>query len=253
MAETAQDIATVEEAKAPAPSQDSASLMDAIGRAASDPNTDVEKMERLMGLYERMQDRQAKQAFNEAMAAAKQEMPYVVRDARNDQTKSTYARLETISDAVDPVIAKHGFSLSFGTDDCPIEAHYRITCDVAHEGGHEKRYHADVPADMTGMKGNQNKTATHGYGSTLSYGRRYLKVLIFDIKIKGEDDDGQAGGTKTITEEQCDELLKMAEDCGVDKAKFCEYFKIDGFPSIPAHAYERAKAAILKKKEKADA
>jgi hypothetical protein len=47
---------------------------------------------------------------------------------------------------------------------------------------------------MTGPKGNQNKTATHGFGSTMSYGRRYLICLIFNITLTNEDQDGNQPG-----------------------------------------------------------
>jgi hypothetical protein len=50
--------------------------------------------------------------------------------------------------------------------------------------------HADIFADTKGPRGTPNKTATQGFGSTMSYGRRYLKALMFDLVIAGEDDDG---------------------------------------------------------------
>ena len=40
----------------PAVSSDAASIMAVISRAASDPSVDVGKLERLMGLYERIAD-----------------------------------------------------------------------------------------------------------------------------------------------------------------------------------------------------
>jgi hypothetical protein len=49
---------------------------------------------------------------------------------------------------------------------------------LSHTAGHSRHYQADVPIDNTGPKGAQNKTMTHGFGSALSYGRRYLKLLI---------------------------------------------------------------------------
>ena len=98
---------------------DAAALMETITRAARDPEIDVDKLERLMAMYERITSKQAEQAFNEALKEAQQEMPQVVKDADNTHTKSKYARLETLSKAVNPIITKHGFSMSFGTADCP--------------------------------------------------------------------------------------------------------------------------------------
>lgn len=226
---------------------DGASLMEVITRAAKDPDTDVDKLERLMGLYERIESKRAEQAFSDAMAQAQAEMPAVMRDAKNDQTHSKYSRLETIAKTIKPVITKHGFALSFGTDDSPLEKHYRVTCRVTHSGGHSEKYHADVPSDTVGMKGNQNKTATHGFGSTMSYGRRYLTLLIFDIATTEDDDGNAAGGT--IPKEQQDELLALLDEVGKSAMDFCKHFGWASIAEIPAKDFSKAKHALETKKQ----
>jgi hypothetical protein len=40
------------------------------------------------------------------------------------------------------------------------------------------------------MRGSPNKTAIHGFGSAMSYGRRYLLLLIFNLAMRHEDNDG---------------------------------------------------------------
>jgi hypothetical protein len=228
---------------------ESASVMEIISRAASDPNVDIDKMERLLAMRERMLDREAEQAFNESMRAAQQEMPQVVRDAKNEQTRSRYARYETISRKMAPVITKHGFSLSFGTADSPLKDHYRITCKASHVAGHSRDYFADVPSDMVGMKGNQNKTATHGFGSTMSYGRRYLKTLIFDVAVTNEDDDGgSAALVEPISAKQKDELIELIKETGTDTAKFCQFMCVDALDDLRTTHFDSAKSALLKKK-----
>lgn len=177
---------------------DAGSLMEVISRAASDPNTDVDKLERLMGLYERITERQAKQAFDDAMNTAQQAMPKVVRNSENSHTKSHYADLEAVSNAIDPVAHKHGFSLSYGTAKSDLQGHYRITCQVSHNGGWAKDFFADIPADSAGAQGKTNKNATQAFGSTMTYGRRYLKCMIFDVKTGENDDDGLAGSKAEI-------------------------------------------------------
>jgi hypothetical protein len=223
-----------------------APLMDVISRAAADPNTDVDKLERLLGMYERITARDAEQAFNEAMRAAQAEMPLVLRDAKNDQTNSRYARLETVSRAMDPIITHHGFALSFGTDASPIQGHYRVTCRLSHTAGHSRDYHADVPADLTGMKGNQNKTATHAFGSTMSYGRRYLKLLIFDIAMT--DDDGQAAGGGFVTEAQARQIETLLTEANADRAAFLKYMGVDELAHIRASEFQKALASLAAKK-----
>lgn len=167
-------------------------MLQVIERAAANPEIDVEKMERLLAMQERIFTKNAEMQFNDSMKTVQAEVPRILRDAKGENSK--YTRLETIIEAIAPVYTRHGFALSFGTDASPLEKHYRITCDVSHVGGHMKHYFADVPADLVGMKGTPNKTPTHAFGSTMSYGRRYLTLLIFNLALVNEDDDGVAGG-----------------------------------------------------------
>lgn len=173
--------------------QPATTMLSIIARAAADPAVDLDKMERLLAMQERLVARDAELAFNSAMRDVQSKVRYVQKDAKNPSTNSTYTRLETLNKAIVPVATEAGFSLSFGTADCPMADALRITCTVLHSGGHSRLYQCDVPIDMLGAKGNPNKTKTHGYGSSLSYGRRYLTLLIFNIST-GEDDDGNAAG-----------------------------------------------------------
>lgn len=174
------------------PMTESATLMAMISRAATDPNCDVEKMERLYAMHERMCDRQAAEAFAVAMAAVQSEVKKAVKDRTNTQTKSDYATLEAIDAATRPVYTAHGFSLSFDTTDSPLAGHVRIVCHVMHAGGHAKVYTYDNPMDDKGIQGSVNKTPTHARGSAVTYGRRYLTLLIFNLSTGYHDDDGNA-------------------------------------------------------------
>lgn len=166
---------------------------------------DPDRLEKLLGVQERWQAQQSRRAYYEAMRAVQAEAPAVTRDATNTQTGSLYAKLETISKALAPVYTRHGFSLSYGTADSPLEGYVRITCAVMHSGGHVEHIHVDLPADDVGIKGNRNKTATHAHGSTISYGRRYLVLMAFNVTMAGEDDDGVAGDDAVA---KWDRLLK---------------------------------------------
>jgi len=225
------------------PATESAAIFQIISRLASNPAADPDKIERFLAMREKELDRIAKQAFYAAMAAAQAEMKPVARDADNDQTRSKYARYETISEAIQPIITKHGFSLTFDEGTPEKENHIRVLCDVMHSGGHMKQYHADVPFDNVGMKGNPNKTATHAYGSTKSYGRRYLKLDIFDIALKNDDDDGNAAGEfdgGTITPEQAATIRELLEKTGTDTEKFCQWAKVDAVPDLLSMHFAKA-------------
>lgn len=63
-----------------------------------------------------------------------------------------------------------------------------------HEAGHTKRYYVDLPIDSTGIKGSVNKTGVHANGSTYSYARRYLTMMIFNVVLTNEDNGRNGGG-----------------------------------------------------------
>jgi hypothetical protein len=173
------------------PISDSAALMSAVARAAADPAVDVEKMERLFAMHERMATRQAEQDYADAMTQAQRAMPTIGKDRHNTQTNSWYSTLDKINQQIAPIYTEHGFSLSFDTQDSTLTDHVRVVCRVLHKGGCTKEYHYDTPLDSAGIAGKVNKTPTHARGSAITYGRRYLTLMIFNLAT-GEDDDGNA-------------------------------------------------------------
>jgi hypothetical protein len=245
-----QEVAVVKNGAAPAVQSeathvsvqsDTSALMALIERAARDPEVDLDRMERLFSMHEAMKSKQAEVAFKDAMAAAQFEIGPVVAKKRNDQTHSKYADLAAILEVAQPIIAKHGLSTSFGTEPCDVPNHYRVTCEVSH-GGFSKTYKADIPMDGTGLKGNANKTATHTFGSTMTYGRRYLFCMIFNIATA--DDDGNAASAKrpaTISEKQIDEMYDLIAETGTDIDGFLKTGKLEplGEDRGPAAIKER--------------
>jgi hypothetical protein len=156
-------------------------------------------MERLMSMYQSEVTRLAEGEFNRAMQSVQRAMPPIVRDSTNPSTNSKYVKLEKIQEILNPLLIDNQFTLSFGTDKSELADHYGVTAIVTHNaedkriGCFSRQYRCDVPADVLGAKGNPNKTKTHGFGSSLSYGERYLVKLIFNLRLIGEDDDGNLG------------------------------------------------------------
>lgn len=171
------------------PADQSAALLTVIARAASDPSVDIDKMERLLAMQERVLERNAESAFNESMRGAQGEMRQVATDANNPQTRSRYATYAAIDAALRPIYTRCGFSISYGTGDAP-EGYVRVIAYVSHVGGHTRQYKADMPADGKGAKGGDVMTKTHAFGAGTSYGMRYLLKMIFNVAIGEYDLDG---------------------------------------------------------------
>jgi hypothetical protein len=165
-----------------------------IERAARDPSIDVDKLDRLLTMRERDLARVAEQAWKVALSAAQAEMEPIRADARNDQTRSHYASHAALDGAIRPIYTRHGFGLTFDTDDAPRELEARIVCDVCHAGGHTRRYRLDMPVDGKGARGGDVMTRTHAVGSGITYDKRYLLGMIFNLAVC-KDDDGNAAGS----------------------------------------------------------
>lgn len=165
-----------------------------FAQLARDPAVSVEKIERLMALWERGEARKAETAFNAAMVDAQSDMRRVGVDAYNSQTKSRYASHAALDKALRPIYTKHGFALSFNTEDGAVVDYVRVVCYVTHRDGHSRTYHVDMPSDGKGAKGGDVMTRTHATGSAMTYGVRYLLKGIFNVAQGEQDDDGNAAG-----------------------------------------------------------
>lgn len=173
-------VATIE----PAPqATEGATLLSVISRAASDPNVDIEKMERLMAMHERMIAQQAVVAFNESLSDMQDKLPSV-GERGNAAGRYTYALWEDINAAIKPILKEHGFALSFRTDFADGVA---VTGVLSHRGGHSEATTIRLPADPSG-----NKNAVQAVASSVSYGKRYAASALLNLTSHGEDDDAFA-------------------------------------------------------------
>ena len=229
------------------PVSDAASLMQVISRAATDPAVDVSKMERLFALYQQMDNQRKEQAFNEAMRAAQEQMPRILKNRENEHKHYKYSTLEELNKSAVPVYTAQGFGLSFGTADGAPAGCYRVTCHVSHKDGHSRDYQADMPFDMVGDKGNPNKTAIQGFGSSMSYGRRYLTLMIFNISTTDDDDGAGGRDAGTITAEQEATLLKLLTDNDLDVLAVLKWAKIERLGDLEAANYGKAFNALQTK------
>jgi len=198
-----------------------ASLMEVIARAASDASVDIDKMERLIAMQERISDRQAVVAFNSALAELQPQLPVISErggiKARDGSVQSTYALWEDVNEAIRPVLAAHGFALRFRVDRQADQI--SVTGILSHREGHSEETTLSLPTDTSG-----SKNAVQAVGSSTSYGKRYTAFALLNITSTDEDDDGRAASADhPISVKQYDELGKMIVSTQSDTGKFIEY------------------------------
>lgn len=175
------------------PTAEPVSLLHVIERASRDPSVDIDKLERLMAMHERIVAKQAESEFNDALVACQGECGTISADANNPQTRSKYATYAKLDRVLRPIYTKHGIAISYGTEDSPKADHVRVVAFVSRKG-YTRKYQADMPADGKGAKGGDVMTKTHAAGAAMSYGARYLLKGIFNISIGEDDDDGNGTG-----------------------------------------------------------
>lgn len=228
----------------------------AILAAAQDGSVDVAKVEQLIALYERMQDRQAEAAFNRAMVACQAEMPRVTANKiltiRNKTTgevrpQSRYATLERLDEFVRDIYQRHGFSISYNME--PQETSKQIyVAIVKHIGGHSETYRQPLALDTSG-----NKNEVQAGGSTKSYARRYFLLDIWNIIVEGQDLNGAPPQSdEPITREQVSQLLDWINATGASEARLVEWANkrahgVTKLEEIPAGMWPEIKAQYERK------
>jgi len=229
-----------------------ANLLDVIARAARDPSVDLDKMERLIALQERVQDREAVIAFNSALASLQPLLP-VIRErggikGRDEKVQSTYALWEDVNEAIRPLLGKYGFALRFRVERTSDQI--SVTGILSHQAGHSEETTLSLPTDTSG-----SKNAVQAVGSSTSYGKRYTAFALLNITSTGEDDDGRkAGEDHPISVAQYDELQKLISDTQTDGGKFLDYLVAkkaigpeDCLSDLPASHFESAKRSLKAK------
>jgi hypothetical protein len=107
----------------PAQSETTA-LLHMIERVARDPGADLDKLQRLLDVRDRLVADEQRKAFGTAMAATANEMRSIATDSANPQTKSRYASYHALDRVIRPIYSAHGLWPTFDT----AEGAPEITC-----------------------------------------------------------------------------------------------------------------------------
>ena len=218
-------------------------IQQAMNKGILDPGY----LEKLLALQERWEDRQAKGAYAQAMNKAQAGMRPIVKNAENSHTGKKYADLEQVLREITPVYLEHGFSVSFGEEENPPDGCVRLRMEVSHDAGHTRTYFGDFPLDASGSQGKANKTGIQAKGSTISYGKRYMHGMVWNlIFTEKEDTDGQtqeairqaAERATKVNNAQLEEIRTCIKECNdaghaADEQKLIQVMKIAKLEDLP--------------------
>lgn len=230
--------------------QQTKNVLQIIAEAAANPAVNPENMRALLDMQKEIVAEERKQTFDAAFIALQAELPVINKDGKIEirkdgkvQQKTPYASFENIMDAIQPLLTKHGFGLSFETASAGERLLVRGHL-IGH--GHERHTEFPLPAESSG-----SKNPVQGWGSTLSYGKRYCTVALLNIRSRALDDsdtDGFPGDFKrakggglseapkkaeTLTPDEAAALRDVMDDCAVPVPKFCQHFGIAKIADLP--------------------
>lgn len=227
--------------------------MDMIDRALSS-GASPETLERLLALQERWEANQGRKAFDEAMAAAKAEIPVISKNRTVDFTSSkgrTHYRHEDLAEVartVNPILSKYGLSYRFRTTANANEP-VSVTCIVSHRLGYSEENTLTARPDDSG-----NKNSIQQVGSTLTYLQRMTLKAALGLAA-AEDDDGKKADhapadNRTISADQLKTILALIDETDTDTEKFCELMKVEAVPDLVASQYHKVVASLEAKKRR---
>ena len=133
-------------------------------------------------------EQQKTSAIAKAFVEAQKEFAPALKTSTNPHFRSKYVDLSGCVEAVLDALNNHGFALIQKTHDC--DNGVKVETIFMYESGEQISGGViSVPAD---------KQNAQGYGSALTYARRYS--LMAACGIAPEDDDGNAASSKSIAD-----------------------------------------------------
>src|SRR5579871_6864363 len=221
---------------------DSAALMHVITRAAQDPKLDLDRVQRLFEMHEKLQ---AKQDFIDAMARFRATVPKILKTKRvgfdhrdgEGSTSYTHATLGGVCLAIVPALAAVGISHRWDLEQG--DGRVKVTCVLTHVGGHSTKTPLSGAPDNSGKKNPIQQTA-----STISYLERYTLLAATGLGTEEQDDDGRGAGKapELMSEEHIANLEALLTEIGGPKTRgnFLTFWKVDSLGDLLDSDYKQA-------------
>jgi len=184
-----------------------------------------------------------------ALAKAQAEMGKALKQSNNPHFKSKYADLGNVMDACLPALNAAGIAVIQPTGE---DEHGRYVETVLIHGESGESLTCRVPLIVA-------KNDMQGYGSAVTYGRRY--GLMAMAGIAPEDDDGNAAAKAAPKQEapakigadQFREMQSLIEATATDEGKFCQFMKVSDLHEMTSKQADDAIAMLKKKQAKMEA
>ena len=183
-------------------------------------------------------------AIYSAFVKAQKEFSPALKTSVNPHFKNRYVGLDGCVEAVIDALNDNGIAFIQETSECTDGV--IVETVFLHESGESMRCgKLHVPA---------TKQDAQGYGSALTYARRYS--LMASCGIAPEDDDGNAASKAKkeplITETQAANIIALASEVKADMTAYRKFLGVNKLEELPVSQYERAIKALEAKRNHGD-
>jgi len=214
-----------------------------IASAVENPDFDIEKLEKLMQLQTRWEEKEAKRAYAKAMVGFQGSCPPIPKSKSfGGSRKITYASLEGVMTVVQPHLLRAGLSISFNTKLAKMEGsapgYIKVLCKVEHELGHSETSKLIVPVDSQ-MSANDSQKM----GSANSYAKRYALSNALNLVYIDEDDDAQVL-IEYINVDQVTVINDLLKESGANEQLFLKWCKSLEVILIPVSKFDACVARL---------
>jgi len=202
-----------------------------------------ETLEKLLALQERWEHNQAQKTFDDAIAAARAEIPPIKKNRTVSfgagKTAYNHEDLAEIERTILPILSKHGIGYRFRTTVVDTK-NIIVTC-VLFKSGYREENSLPGLADTSG-----SKNPIQALGSAVTYLERYTLKAALGLSATDDDDAVSVsnGNGEFITDAQLTEIELLLDRDEERIARFCAVQKIDALSDMPASRYEAAIAVI---------
>ena len=187
----------------------------------------------------------------EALAAAQGEIQNPGKSAENPFFKSKYADLAEVLSVVRPAFSNHGLSvvqMPYSSDDGAIG----VTTMISHKSGQWMQGSLELPLQVA-------KNVNQDAGSAITYMRRYALAAAAGVAQEdldanlGAENTGKVTTLKVISKAKAAEITALIEETGSDLVGFLNFCHAESVETIAANKYEKARDALIAKREKTNA
>jgi hypothetical protein len=232
----------------PAPAE---TFADVLMQMLANPDIPADKMEVVMKMRREVLGDQAREAFMEHFAAFSAELPQVERDGTVALVKDgreigrySFTTIENMDVILRPLLAKHGFAISFSSAD---NANGVTVTGTLSGWGWERSSTYTLPPD----KG-PGRNDLQARGSSRRYAKRYVTDDLCNVVRKGKDDDAKGALEALIDATQLKELTDLIKATNTDEAVFLKTMVsgAESLQDIRQRDFPRLIMALREKKQR---